>query len=68
MASNVTQAAVENAVPVSRGAEFFDGGHTGLTAAAIAERFAVQEAIATSLENVADRLARNRLYARGTTE
>ncbi|KAK7404064.1 hypothetical protein QQX98_010150 [Neonectria punicea] len=64
VASNVTQAALENAVPLSVGAEFFDGGHTGFTAAAIVERFLVQEAIATSLQNVADGHARNRLHRR----
>ncbi|KAI8656455.1 hypothetical protein NCS56_01249600 [Fusarium sp. Ph1] len=63
-AANVTQATMENAVPLSVGAEFMDGGNVGFSAAAVVERFLVQQAVASSLEHMADQSARNKLYRR----
>ncbi|KAI8713001.1 hypothetical protein NCS52_01243200 [Fusarium sp. LHS14.1] len=63
-AANVTQATMENAVPLSVGTEFMDGGNVGFAAAAVVERFLVQQAVASSLEHMADQSARNKLYRR----
>ncbi|RSM04972.1 hypothetical protein CDV31_009773 [Fusarium ambrosium] len=63
-AENVAQTMVENAVPISVGAEFMDGGNLGFSAAAIVERFLVQQAVASSLENMADNNARRTLERR----
>lgn len=61
-AANVTEATMENAVPLSVGGEFMDGGNVGFEAAAILERFLVQQAVASSLEYVDDQSARNCAY------
>ncbi|TVY66923.1 hypothetical protein Focb16_v011212 [Fusarium oxysporum f. sp. cubense] len=63
-AANVTQATMENAVPLSVGGEFMDGGNFGYEAAATVERFLVQQAVASSLEHMDDQSARNNLYRR----
>ncbi|RSL47662.1 hypothetical protein CEP54_013282 [Fusarium duplospermum] len=63
-AENVAQTMVDNAVPVSVGAEFLDGGNIGFSAAAIVERFLIQQALASSLESMADADARRRLERR----
>ncbi|WKT45226.1 hypothetical protein QSH57_010079 [Fusarium oxysporum f. sp. vasinfectum] len=63
-AANVTQATMENAVPLSVGGEFMDGGNVGYEAAATVERFLVQQAVASSLEHMDDQSARNNLYKR----
>ncbi|KAM5347777.1 hypothetical protein ACJ41O_007601 [Fusarium nematophilum] len=62
-ASNVAQANVENAVPASVGPAFMDGGQAGFEAAAAAERFLIQQAIASSLEHFADEQARRQLQS-----
>ncbi|KAF5703612.1 hypothetical protein FMUND_12905 [Fusarium mundagurra] len=58
-AANVTEATMENAVPLSVGGEFMDGGNVGYEAAATAERFLVQQAVATSLEYMDHQSTRN---------
>ncbi|KAH7232394.1 uncharacterized protein BKA55DRAFT_598344 [Fusarium redolens] len=67
-AANVTQATMENAVPLSVGGEFMDGGNVGYASAAVVERFLVQHAVASSLEHMADQSARNELYRRITQD
>ncbi|KAL2671354.1 hypothetical protein Neosp_013937 [[Neocosmospora] mangrovei] len=57
-------ATMENAAPLSVRAEFMDGGNAGFAAAAVVERFLVQQAVASSLEHMADQSARNKLYRR----
>ncbi|KAF4958932.1 hypothetical protein FGADI_2011 [Fusarium gaditjirri] len=68
VAANVTQATMENAVPLSVGGEFMDGGNFGYEAAATVERFLVQQAVASSLEHMGDQSARNYLYSRITQD